>query len=290
MKTLNFKIPNTTEETFRVQEDRLPHFYENLHQHNEIQITLVVKGQGTLLVEDYSGTIQPGDVYVIGSNTSHLFKSPPEDYHGQQENIHTISIFFEPHFLGETFLKLPETHDLQEFIKLTYKGLKAGNDLASNVSVLMHQLAVANGFKKMVLLFDLLEVFCSSKDYALLSKALPEAVPSPTKESRLNTVFQFTMTEYATDIHLPQVAELANMTVSAFCKYFKQHTAKTYFQFLNEIRVSNACKLLRENSISIERVAYQVGFNNLSNFNRKFKQINGMTPSAFRKQYALGLS
>ncbi|MCT4622390.1 MAG: AraC family transcriptional regulator [Schleiferiaceae bacterium] len=285
MKTLNFKIPNTAEETFRIQEDRLPHFYENLHQHNEIQITLIVKGRGTLLVEDFVGNIKPGDVYVIGSNSSHLFKSLEKDFTSDQENIHTISIFFEPHFLGDTFLKLPETHELQEFIKLTYKGLKAGKSLSNKISILMHQLAVAEGFKKMVLLFEVLEILCSAKDYELLSKAIPQQVEAPTRETRLNNVFQFTMTEYASEIHLPQVADIANMTVSAFCKYFKQHTAKTYFQFLNEIRVSNACKLLRENSISIERVAYEVGFNNLSNFNRKFKQINGMTPSAFRKNY-----
>lgn len=287
MKTLAFKIPNSAENSFRVQEDQLVHFYDKLHQHHEIQITYILKGSGTLMLEDFIGEFHPGNVYVIGSNVSHIFKS--NDYNHlepDQVNAHSISLFFDPNFLGHTFLNLPEMHQFNEFVKKSYKGLQVNQPIAAKVAVLMNELKQKKDFEQLICMLQILSILSNSDNYKTLSKALPRKALSINMEKRLNDIFNFTIQDFAEEIKLEEVAQLANMTTSAFCKYFKLHTGKTYFQFLNEIRISNACKLLRENQNSIEQIAYSTGFNNMANFNRKFKQINGMTPSAFRKQYA----
>lgn len=101
---------------------------------------------------------------------------------------------------------------------------------------------------------------------------------------RMRTIFEYTLENYHQKITLQEVANKANMTKNAFCKYFKNRTNKTYFNFLNEIRIENASKLIMiKKEISINEIAYITGFNNISNFNRKFKEIKKMTPLNFKK-------
>ena len=101
----------------------------------------------------------------------------------------------------------------------------------------------------------------------------------------MRDIFEFTLQNFDNTITLNQVADVANMTPNAFCRYFKQRTNKTYINFLLDIRIGNACKLLsKKTDLSIAEVSYKSGFNNLTNFNRKFRSIKGITPSAFRKR------
>jgi len=101
---------------------------------------------------------------------------------------------------------------------------------------------------------------------------------------RMNQIFQFTMQEYHRVILLDEVADLANMTPNAFCRYFKQRTRKTYVSFLNEIRISKACELIKTTELTIAQIGYQSGFNNLSHFNRNFKKIRKCSPSEYAKK------
>ena len=100
---------------------------------------------------------------------------------------------------------------------------------------------------------------------------------------RMNEILNFTFKEGNRKIYLREVAEIANLSTEAFCRYFKLHTLKTYTTFLNEVRVSNACKLLLNPGVSIQEVCYQSGFQNISNFNRIFKRITGKAPSNYLK-------
>ena len=285
MKTLTFKIPNSKDDSFRVQNDILPYFYDKLHQHHELQITYIIKGSGTLMLEDYIGAFYPGNVYVIGSYVSHVLRSEAYD-NDKDDNVHSISLFFDPDFLGHSFLNLPELHKFNNFIKKSYKGLEINQPVASRISVLMYELNQKKEFERLIIMLKILSILSDSDNYKVLSKALPVESLSKNSDERLNEIFNFTIKHFPDDIRLKQVAGIANMTVSAFCKYFKLHTGKTYIEFLNEIRISNACKMLREDKKSIEIVAFDTGFKNLSNFNRQFKQINRITPSEFRRKYA----
>lgn len=290
MKALNFKIPTNQEASFHVQEDLMPAFYPKLHQHHELQITYIIKGSGTLLLEDFIGEFHPGNVFVIGPNVSHVFRSNEQlPVDSEVMNAHSLSLYFDPNFLGQRFLDLPEVHQLHHFIKKSYKGLQINHPIAAQIAVMITQLRKKKAFDQLIAMLEILNVLSNTDNYTLLSKTLPKKSLSPNLEKRLNDVFSYTMEHYAKVITLDEIAQLANMTTSAFCKYFKLHTRKTYVQFLNEIRIGNACKLLRENQMTIEQIAYATGFNNMANFNRKFKQINNITPSGFRKQYALNL-
>ena len=125
----------------------------------------------------------------------------------------------------------------------------------------------------------------SKETMVTLSSAIHRKTYGEEEGKRMRDIFEFSINNFDQNISLNQVADIANMTPNAFCRYFKQRTNKTYMNFLLDIRIGNACKLLtKKTDLSIAEISYKSGFNNLTNFNRKFKSIKGITPSEFRKK------
>src|SRR6478609_2004179 len=124
MKILPFKIPKTTQESFRVQEDHVPHFYDHLHQHPETQLTLILSSEGKVIAGDYIGTFKPGDAFLIGPNLPHVFRNDAKYYDPENPGrAHMVSVFFEWQSLGEKFLLMPELKSLMDFIHMSERGL-----------------------------------------------------------------------------------------------------------------------------------------------------------------------
>ncbi len=279
MKALPFKIPKTENVSFHTQIDEEPFFYDTLHQHPEIQVTLIEDSHGTLIYGDYLGTFQPGDVFVIGPNAPHVFRND-SNYYQSNSGLYAkgLTFFFDRYTLGERFLDLPEAKDLVNFIDQSGRGLKLTGEglepLRQSIRSLFNQV----GLDRIISLIEVLKQLSLSEDFEFLSGHLQTKKMSELEGKRLNDIFNFTMKEYARPIKLEEVAAVAHMSPTAFCRYFKQHTRKTYLDFLNEYRIGQACKLLVEKDKPIAQVAFECGFNNLSNFNRKFKRVLGSSP------------
>jgi AraC-like DNA-binding protein len=148
----------------------------------------------------------------------------------------------------------------------------------------MNEIIHLRGMNRLISLLNLLNSLADSPDYELLSN--PDLSWENNKDSdRLNKVFDYLMTHFTENIQLEEVAELANMSYSGFCRYFKNRTKKTFSHFVNEIRIGYACKRLMESDItSISNVCFECGFNNLTNFNEQFKKIVKVTPHQFKRQ------
>ncbi len=282
MKALPFKIPKTEQTSFHTQIDLEAYFYDTLHQHPEIQVTLIEESHGTLIYGDYLGSFQPGDVFVIGPNAPHVFRND-SSYYKSNSQVHAkaLTFFFDRDTLGAPFLELPEAKDLVNFIDQSGRGLKLTGEglepLRQSIRSLFNQV----GLDRIISLIEVLKQLSLSEDFEFLSGHLQTKKMSELEGKRLNDIFNFTMQAYDRPIQLGEVAEVANMTSTAFCRYFKQHTRKTYLDFLNEYRIGQACKLLAEKDKPIAQIAFDCGFNNLSNFNRKFKVVMSMTPREF---------
>lgn len=285
MKILPFKIPKTASESFRLQVDHEQYFYDYLHQHPEVQLTLILEGDGKLIAGDYIGPFKPGEVYLIGPNLPHVFRSDPRYY---EENTflycHSISVFFEWNSFGEKFMHLPEAKTMLEFSKLAKRGLFIQGQTRKEIASAMKKLFRQNDMDRLITLLKALNILANSKELSTLTSSGSYSDFNEIDGKRLDSVYRFTMSEYHRKISLEEVAAIANMTVNSFCRYFKRRTRKSYVDFLNEIRIGQACKLLQNNDYSISQVCFEVGFNNLSNFNRKFKDTNSCTPSEFRRQ------
>lgn len=278
MKVLPFKITKPEHVTLIVQEDQGDKFYSKLHQHQEIQISLIKKGEGTFIIGDHVGEFNEGDIFVIGENLPHVFNSDESI-----KKVHMISLFFMKSAYGERFFAMPEFKDLDSFFSNSTLGFKL--DPPSNeVSDLIQTLPHISKLQLFITFFEMLRSM-NQHNITTFSSAIHTKVYGEEEGNRMRNIFGYTLDRFDKRISLNEIAQIANMTPNAFCRYFKQRTNKTYVNFLLDIRIGNACKLLTKNTdFSIAEISYKSGFNNLTNFNRKFKSIKGMTPSEFRNR------
>ena len=281
MKVVPFQIPKNTEEAFRVQVDHLAHLYNHLHQHPEIQLTLIKESHGTLIAGDYVGPFHAGDVFVIGGNQPHVFRNDEKFFRKRSKAI-AITIFFDETTFGKNFWMLEEMNPLQLFLKNSSGGFRITGRKKKFLAEKLLSIANAKGIDRLIIFLEILKTLGSRKEMQPLAKPILQRNIKSYDGNRLNKVIEFTFKEFQRPITLKEVAALANLTPEAFCKYFKTRTRKTYINFLNEIRVNHACRLLTEDK-SIATICYDCGFMNLSNFNRIFKKIRQMSPGEWRK-------
>lgn len=279
MKVLPFKIPKTSTDTLIVQEDRGLMFYDTLHQHEEIQMSLIVSGEGSLIVGDTITNYKGGDILVFGSKVPHVLKSV-----ASTTDSYMISVFFTEKSFGSGFFELSEFNDISDFFNSLSYGVRA----VSKKEELKAQFLAIQKKKyrldRFVIFLQILKLF-SKAEIQTISSSITRKKYTDNEGKRMATVFQFVMNNFYRDMSLQEVSGIASMTPNAFCRYFKQRTNKTFFQFLTEVRIENACRIISKRpDISITEVSFESGFKNLSNFNRKFKSIKGITPSKYRKK------
>lgn len=279
LKVLPFKIAKPEDDALIFQVDQGPALYDKLHQHEEIQISLILEGEGTLIVGDSINYYSKGDVIVIGSHIPHVFKSDES----ASNSSHMLTLFFTESSFGDVFFTLQELKGLHAFFKRAKYGFRLTSK-ENQAKDLFLKLETSSKFERFLILLKLMKIG-SKANYKSLSAFIYDKKYSNNEGQRIRNVFEYTINTFTEDISLDSIARVANMTKNAFCKYFKKRTNKTYIQFLNELRIEYACKiLLSDKELSIINIAEQVGFNNMSNFNRQFKRIKHVNPSEFRKR------
>ncbi|SEL60633.1 transcriptional regulator, AraC family [Aquimarina amphilecti] len=279
MKVLPFKIPKSSTDTLIVQEDNEIVLYDKFHQHEEIQISIIISGEGNLIVGDTITDYKPDDVLIFGSNVPHVLKSARSD-----QKSYMISLFFTKESFGELFFELPEFEDLSNFFRNSGYGVKVLSQKQKIKKQFLKILRKEERLDRFMVFLKILKLLKTAR-VQTISSFISKRAYTDNEGKRMATVFQAVMNEFNRDFSLKEAASLANMTPNAFCRYFKQRTNKTFFQFLIEVRIENVCRLLsKETEITISEASYNSGFKNLSNFNRKFKEIKGVTPSKYKKR------
>ena len=285
-KSIFFRLPKTGKEGFIVENETRPHMYDKLHYHPEIQLIYILEGTGDLFAGDSFVSYKPGDLFLIGPNQSHVFKSDP-DYFEEAQHLEceTISIFFHQKSLGEGFFSIEETSEIRTLIERSKRGIQFNSHIAESVGERILELLELGGFDRLLSILSILNDLSSSEDFEYLASISHQIPTSDQKNQKVNKVINYIIDNFHKDIKLEDVAKVANYSQAAFCHFFKQHTQKTFVQFLIELRVSNACKMLRNSDFNISQICYECGFNNVSNFNRQFKKITGLCPSDYVKKY-----
>ncbi|OMP31917.1 AraC family transcriptional regulator [Mangrovimonas sp. DI 80] len=277
MKVLPFKIPKPEFHSLVYQVDIAPVFYDQLHQHEEFQLSFIVEGNGTLIVGDSVNHYSKGDFLVIGTNLPHVFRSNLQ----AEKDSHMLSLFFTKASFGKHFFELDELKELHPFFKRAEHGFKVTSNQNQTKNLFL-QLEQCSKLNRFLILLELLQL-ASSSEFKSLSSFVYEKTYTDTEGTRMRDIMEFTVNNYQKDISLEEVSGIAKMTKNAFCKYFKKRTNKSYFTFLNELRIENACRLLQSNKHhTIAEVSYLCGYNNISNFNRQFKNVKTVSPKQFR--------
>jgi AraC-like DNA-binding protein len=284
MKALFFHIIKTGEESFLVQEDKLPAFYGLVHYHPEVQITLIKKGSGVRLIGDRVLPFGPGTLMIISENVPHVIKSnPAED--GQM--VEDISIYFNREAFGPKFFSIPEMQSVRSLLDLSKGGLDVGGTTRTYVEEKLNRILYADGFERFIKFLEILLALSKSSSLTELNPNRKDYYLDHRDSERLNQVFNYVFSNFDKPILLKEMAGMTHFTVNGFCRYFKNKTRRSFVTFLNEVRISKAMEQLRAKDWPVSRVAMESGFSNLSHFNRQFKAIHGMTPSEYRNQIKL---
>jgi AraC-like DNA-binding protein len=192
---------------------------------------------------------------------------------------------FNIEILGNEFWNLPESKIILKIIQQSQRGIKLKGKTRDEVAKLMNAIDTSYGFRRIILLLTILETIAFSDEYQYLATPLLENTVNDRDSARLNKVYKFVMNNIQRDFSLDTVASIANLSKPAFCRYFKKRVNKTFMQFLNEIRVGQACRRLVNENCSVAEICYTCGFNNISYFIRQFKKITGFTPLSYRKKF-----
>ncbi len=291
MKPIYFQIPKTSGETVRVQYDQQPHFYDNLHFHPEVQIMLICESSGTRFIGDSIGSFGPGDLLLLGPNLPHVFRNDKKYYEQDpQLQASNVSVFFQFESFGEPFLSLPEVYPILKLLQSSGRGIAIRGGTRERATALVHQMLPLEGFERLITLFSFLSLVSRSMEIELLSSVGFDGPQKDSDSRKINDVFSYIMENFSQDVRLQEAANIASMSVNAFCRYFKQHTRKTFSTFLNEIRIGHACRLLIEDRWNVRETAFECGYDNISYFNRQFKDITGYTPSEYLRLHRQNLA
>lgn len=278
MKVFPFKIPKSNEEPLIYQENREITFYDKLHQHEEIQISYIEKGIGSIFAGDTISHYKDGDILVIGSNLPHVFRS---DINENKSSI-MRTLFFTINSFGNNFFYLNTFKKIHPFIENSKNGFIIHN-APNKITKQFKKLKNADNYGRFILFLEIMK-WLSNNDKKQLSNYLYDKKITDNEGKRMQAVFEYAMNNYHKNITLDEIASITNMTKNAFCRYFKVRTNKSFFQFLIEVRIDRASKLLiNDSELSVLEIAELCGFNNISYFNRKFKEIKQTAPFQYRK-------
>lgn len=285
MKPQLLKISNPADYSFNLFPQDSPYFGTPWHYHPEFEIVLIVESTGKKFVGSSITDFEPGDLCMIGSFLPHYYKNDELYYQNNKElRARSIVIHFLEDFLGEKFLELPESQSIKNLLERSKRGLQFGKETVKKVEEKYRSLLNLEGMDRLLGLISILKILSTSKDVTDLTTN-PISLRNEVDSARMNRVFEFVMQHYQEEITLEKVADLAHMSESAFSRYFKKRTRRTFSQFLSEIRIEHACKHLMEDKMSVAEISFDSGFNNLSNFNRQFKAIKKTTPLAYRAKF-----
>lgn len=273
--------------SFTVKELMESHFDPNWHFHPHYQLFLVEEGTGTRFIGDSIKPFGPGDLVFLGPNLPHLWRSD-QAYFDKQSKLRTkgIVVYFTGDFLGTTFFEQQEMAPLRQLLGHARQGLEWTGPTRSRAAAALRHLAVQPiTFGRILSLLTLLNDLSYATDYQYLTSAGYTNTVKPTETDRMQLVHDYVLGHFPDDLSLDTVADLAGMTSPAFCRYFKARANKTFSEFVSEVRIGHACKLLMNGKLSITQISFESGFRTLSNFNRQFKDITGQTPSTYVKTY-----
>lgn len=251
------------------------------HYNLEYELLYVVKSHGKRFVGDSVEDYDVNDMVFLGPRIPHCWCSDTNK--NNKNNVHAIVIQFSHDFLGTQFFLTPELHHIKHLLELSHYGLKVLEPTRSQISKIIKEILNKGPSKKLFGLLEILNTLAQSKHLETLTRQNLWNAINPRDLQRIQEVHNFTIQNFNKNISRDQVAKLIHLTPSAFSRFFKTHTGQTFVDFLNQIRLTHAHKLLTTSDKSIASIAFHSGFSNLSNFNRKFKAQKKVTPYQYRQ-------
>lgn len=251
------------------------------HMHPNYQLNFVVEGKGKRIVGDHTENYHSGDLVLIGPNLPHYW-TYDEQFKIKHGAGTAIIIHFDKDFAGSDFISKPELKPIDEMLEMAHRGIHFKSaDLNELISKIV-SLPDEEPLKRLIGLINILYELAKTPYKTLLAGEAYEKKELPDVVLKINRIINFIKKHFHEEtLNQSQLADMAGLSNSSFSRYFKRQTGKNYIEFLKEIRLSHAYKLLNESDLSVSQIAAKCGYLNLSNFNKQFKTKYNHTPKTF---------
>jgi len=281
MKPVFEKVPKRDWESFHCEIVRGADYGTRWHFHPEFQLTLAIQSSGHRVVGDCIAPLTDGDVVLLGSNLPHVWH---QDESGGRQ-VHAIIVRFDAGTFGEAFLKLPELEPVRRLLHRASRGLEVRGKTRGRVMEHLKRIADTEGLSRIIQLLEILNELATSSEVKVLASASYTPKLESADQDRMQRVCDFIHAHLMDEIDRSQLAKLAHLSEGAFSRFFSSRTGKTVPEYVNEVRIGRACRMLGEDAGNITDIAMDCGYRNLANFNRRFRQVTGMTPSVYRSRF-----
>jgi len=288
MKPIFAQPPLGSRAAFQVRKDYFEVLDTKWHYHSQYELAYIHYPHGKRIAGNNISTFEEADLVFYGPNLPHAWShaqaSGEEEVSSYNKGLThwAIVVHFNESCFGESFFTIPEMNAIQAILKKSTWGIVLHGASRKRIAQWMTQLLDQTGSRRVILLLRILEEMSVTKEYSLLSSAGYWDDLNDNDVVRMSGIYDFIIQNFTREITLKEIAARAHISSSAFCRYFKARTKRTLKEFINDLRINYACQLLEENQHNITQICFESGFNNISNFNRRFKEIKGITPQQYR--------
>jgi AraC-like DNA-binding protein len=285
MKLEKTKITSYQNSSISVLSREESFFQAPFHSHPELELVYVKESYGKRIIGNSVAQFVPGDMVFLGSDIPHVWLND-EIYYQSISSLKAkaIVVYFNKDIFGPAFYEQKETQKIINLFSQAEKGLSIRGKTNEKIARKLEKLSTKQNFEIIVGLFEILSILSESDEIDFINSEAYSPVSSQVKNDRISDVFDYVKQNYKEEIALTEIAKIAHLTPTSFCRMFKIKTKKSFVEYLNEVRISNACKLLIETEMGVSEIAYDCGYKTASNFNQLFKKLTGTTPKEYRKK------
>lgn len=277
--------PLTSSDCFTIFSRTKSEFDFPLHFHEELELNFIINAKGAKrMIGDHMEEIDDLELVLVGSNLPHVWTT----HKCKSKDIHEVTIQFHKDLFDDKMLRRNQLHFIRDMFDKSKRGILFSKTTARQLSSRLTQLGNKQGFDSVLELMSILHDLSISRNMRLLSDASFSNVQQSYSSRRVEKVMEYMNSNFDKQVLLADAARISNMTEVSFSRFFKSHTGISFIDSLLEIRLGHASRLLIDTNQPVSEVAYNCGFNNISNFNRLFKKKKGCTPKEFKENYSYG--
>jgi AraC-like DNA-binding protein len=286
MKPQLLKVSKDLIHSFSARRHCQPDINNRWHYHSEIELIFFKKGHGTQYIGDRISPFAEGDVILVGSNLPHYWQFDEAYFKAERDaDVDVSVVHFDQDFWGTKFLDLPENKEIKVTLEHAKRGIKLTGNTRQEIGEKIQKLVNAEGGRKLMMLMEVLLDIGDLDEKSLIASVGFHHNFLDSEKDRINAIYNYALNNYKRQITLEEISAVANISPTSFCKYFKAKSRKTFSSFINEIRISNACKLLMENELHVKEICYESGYYNFTSFHKYFKQFTGKSPMQYHKSF-----
>nr|WP_293834873.1 AraC family transcriptional regulator [uncultured Arsenicibacter sp.] len=283
MKALFEKVSIADQESLLTKHVSVNRFNVPWHYHPEYELTYIVRSSGKRFVGDHVGDFVPGDLVLLGPNLPHFWRNDEDQPEFLTSEAYVIQ--FSPNLDNALFRTLPEADRIMQMLHRAKYGILFSEEFQQRIGRKMERLLTRSGMERIIDWLQILNELSYDTEAVLLASDSYQLTPNEAETERMKRVLEHMLHNFRKEIRIDEIASIAGMAPAAFCRYFRKRTNKSFVEYLNELRISHARKLLTQADMSVGQVGLECGFNNISHFHRQFRQQTGTTPLKYQTLY-----